>query len=164
MSALCFTGHRPDKLNGYDPKDNKKLLWEISRAVEYSILEGVDTFISGMALGVDMWSALIVLKLKEKYPHIKLVCAIPCKNHSIKWNKKDQDLWVKITQAADEIVFVTETEYTHSCMQDRNEWMVDNSDTVLAVWDGTSGGTGNCVIYAQKEKKEIEIINPKNYK
>ncbi|PAD70641.1 hypothetical protein CHH83_02225 [Bacillus sp. 7586-K] len=45
-------------------------------------------------------------------------------------------------------------------MQKRNEWMVDNSDYVIAVWDGTKGGTGNCVKYAQKQNKYITTIKP----
>jgi uncharacterized phage-like protein YoqJ len=45
-------------------------------------------------------------------------------------------------------------------MQLRNEFMVNNSDIVIAVWDGTNGGTANCVKYAQVENKEIIIIDP----
>lgn len=39
--------------------------------------------------------------------------------------------------------------------------MVDNSDFVIAVWDGTKGGTANCVRYAKKLNKELVAINPK---
>jgi len=46
-------------------------------------------------------------------------------------------------------------------MQKRNEYMVDNADIVIAVWDGTKGGTCNCVRYAKKLGKDIVIINPK---
>jgi len=46
-------------------------------------------------------------------------------------------------------------------MQKRNEWMVDHSDYVIAVWDGSKGGTGNCVKYAIKQEKEILQLNPK---
>lgn len=162
--TLCFTGHRPNKLNGYNPRDNKTLLWGIQAYVEESIIDrNIDTFISGMALGIDMWSALIVLTLKESYPHIKLICAIPCKNHNNKWNASDKKLWEEIVAKADEVVYVTDKEYTPSCMQLRNMWMVDNSDMVLAVWDGTKGGTGNCVEYAKQKSKSTAIINPNIY-
>jgi uncharacterized phage-like protein YoqJ len=46
-------------------------------------------------------------------------------------------------------------------MQKRNEYMVDNSDIVIAVWDGSKGGTYNCVKYAEKLGKKIIVINPK---
>ena len=36
-----------------------------------------EVYHSGMAQGVDMYAAEIVLELKEKYPQITLECAIP---------------------------------------------------------------------------------------
>ena len=38
--------------------------------------------------------------------------------------------------------------------------MVDLADKVIAVWDGTKCGTGNCVRYAEKCGKEIIRIFP----
>lgn len=164
MKTICFTGHRPDKLNGYDPKNNKKLLWKLHEVIEYFIINGVDTFISGMALGIDMWCAKIVLKLRKKYPHIKLVCAVPCLNHPRKWNKENQDEWRDIVTQCDEFVLVTKEDYKPYLMQVRNEYMVDRADEILAVHDGSEGGTGNCIKYARKMNKEIQIINPNDYK
>lgn len=41
--------------------------------------------------------------------------------------------------------------------------MVDNSDAVIAVWDGTAGGTKNCFDYATKIGKKIIRIDPKDF-
>ncbi|PAD70642.1 hypothetical protein CHH83_02230 [Bacillus sp. 7586-K] len=74
-TTCCFTGHRPNKLHGYDPKTegNQKMLWKLrDEIVNHIETYNVETFISGMALGIDMWAARIVLKLKEIYPSIKL--------------------------------------------------------------------------------------------
>lgn len=38
--------------------------------------------------------------------------------------------------------------------------MVDNSDFVIAVWNGSPSGTGQTVHYAQSKGKTITIINP----
>lgn len=160
--TACFTGHRPNKLKGYDPKDNRDLLWEIYKKIEIHIEDkGVTTFISGMALGVDMWAARMILYAKRNgYPDIKLICAVPCKNHSSKWNAESQKIWQRIIDAADEVVYVSEEDYKPYLMQKRNEWMVDKADYVIAVWDGSNGGTGNCIKYAQKKNKEIAIVKP----
>lgn len=88
--TLCFTGHRPDKLNGYKKEDNLDLINALYCEIESAIKDGVETFISGMALGVDMWSAETVIELRKKYDHIKLVCAIPCKNHPAKWGQESK--------------------------------------------------------------------------
>lgn len=42
--------------------------------------------------------------------------------------------------------------------------MTDKADLVIALYDGTKGGTKNCVDYAKKRNKEILIINPKEIK
>lgn len=163
MITAHFTGHRPDKLLGYNPLDNKTLLWKLNEVIiDHIESKGVTTFITGMALGIDMWAAKIVLKLKEKYPDIKLVCAIPCQNHSGKWRTESKEEWQFIIDRADEVVFVSDEPYTVWCMQKRNEWMSDNSKLAIAVWDGTPGGTANCVKYA-KDKIKITYINPKDY-
>ena len=43
-------------------------------------------------------------------------------------------------------------------MQERNIFMVDRADEILAVWNGTSGGTKNCIDYAKKQNKIITNI------
>lgn len=166
MKTICFTGHRPNRLGGYDPSNEKnlKILWKLRDTIErYIVEEEVITFITGMALGIDQWAAKIVLKLKEKYPHIQLIAAVPCKNHSNKWNEESKKEWQRIIDSCNLVYYVSDEEYTSWCMQKRNEWMVDNSDLVIAVWDGTRGGTGNCVKYAEKVGKEIYRIDPKDY-
>lgn len=165
-NTCCFTGHRPNKLYGYSPsiEGNKKLLWKLREIIiEHIEKNKVDTFITGMALGIDMWAARIVLKLKEKYPYIRLVAAIPCKNQSNKWIQESKQEWNYIIEKCDKVHFVSDEEYTAWCMQKRNEWMVDNSKYVIAVWDGSKGGTGNCIKYAEKQNKLITTLNPSIY-
>ena len=60
-----------------------------------------------------------------------------------------------ILEKADIVTMVTDAPYTPSCMQQRNEYMVNHSDKVIAVWNGSSGGTKNCIDYAKNRKKEI---------
>ena len=161
-TTLCFTGHRPSKLKGYNPNDNKDLLFHLRDIIEYHIENhNIDTFITGMALGIDQWAAKIVLKLKLKYPHIKLVAAIPCANHSSKWNNDSKLEWKYIADNCDYVHYVSDELYTHWCMNKRNEWMVDNSSYVIAVHDGTEGGTNNCKQYAIKSNKNVVTVHPK---
>ena len=49
----CFTGHRPEKLKIAEDEVIKSLKKEIRTA----IADGFQTFISGMARGVDLWAA-----------------------------------------------------------------------------------------------------------
>lgn len=163
MNSASFTGHRPSKLNGYNPKDNKELLWKLrGLIVDHIENKGVKIFITGMALGIDTWAALIVLKLKETYPDIQLIAAIPCANHPNKWNTESRNEWQSIVDRCDKVIYVSKEEYTPYCMMDRNKFMVNSSEYIIAVWDGSKGGTGNCVTYAQKKIKQenITILKP----
>lgn len=164
--TACFTGHRPNKLYGYDRNSEgnrvirKKLHDKIVDLIEN---HGINTFISGMALGIDMWAALAVIKLRTKYPHIRLVAAVPCLRQWSRWNPEDVIFWHRILEACDLVVMVTNEEYTPACMQMRNIWMVDHSDHVIAVYDGSPrGGTFNCIKYAKTKKTHIHTIDPRN--
>ena len=43
-------------------------------------------------------------------------------------------------------------------MMKRNKYMVDKSDIVVAVWNGSKGGTANTVKYAKQSGKTIKQI------
>lgn len=157
---ICVTGHRPDKLYGYNLNDSryKKLF----KKFKDLLIEDCTEAITGMALGADTLFALAVIKLKQEGYDIKLHCAIPCRNHSKNWNNSDQTLYNYILKNADEVKLVSDEDYRPYLMQKRNEYMVDHADKVIAVWDGSKGGTYNCVKYAEKQDKEIIVINPKD--
>lgn len=176
MITVCFTGHRPDKLGGYDwnTEINFKIIKALGRKIEDVLLiEGARTFIFGGALGIDQMAFELVYQKNYDFHDIKMIMAVPFQNQAIKWfNKKDVDRYVSQLKRANEIVFVDTLpqyrcnlaplgEYHPVKMQKRNEYMVDNSDIVIAVWDGSKGGTGNCVKYAQSKGKNIIRINPK---
>ena len=157
---ICVTGHRPDKLFGYSLLDIKYI--KLEKMFRDILIENNCTeAITGMALGADMVFAVTVLKLKlEK--DIKLHCAIPCKDHGSNWTKAYQNLYKYILNHADIVKYVSEESYKPYLMQKRNEYMVDHADKVIAVWDGSKGGTYNCVKYAEKQNKEIIRIDPKD--
>ena len=121
--------------------------------------EGVTHFITGMALGVDMYAAEIVLDLKSKYPHITLESAIPCETQAIKWSVASRERYYNIAAKCDKETML-QREYTPDCMDKRNRYMVDHADYILAVWNGCPSGTGNTVRYAHKKGKSIIVINP----
>ena len=70
----CFTGHRPERLSIPESKVKAALQKEIRLA----IADGINVFITGMAPGVDIWAAEIVLELRKKEElSLKLIAASP---------------------------------------------------------------------------------------
>ena len=81
-----FTGHRPKGLPfGYNERDNrcKKLKKALKKLITHKIKEENTTnFLSGMALGTDMFAAEIVLELKRKYRDITLTAVLQLQDMS----------------------------------------------------------------------------------
>ena len=167
MKTCCCTGHRPRGFPfkyGIDTKKHKAYLHALSQKIELAIAEyGITSFISGMALGVDLDFAETVLKLRNKYP-ISLECALPCPNQTLKWWNTDKLRYESIINSADKINIVSDR-YTRECMLKRNRYMVDKSELLIAVFNGIEqGGTWYTISYASKTDTAIELINLCNLK
>lgn len=159
--VICLTGHRPQKMFGYDLDHPGyiRLKTNLKRIlVNYHCTEAI----SGMALGCDQVFAMATLELKmDGYP-IKLHCAIPFQGYDKKWPQSSKNLYLEICNQADEITVVDpSTEYKPYLMQKRNQYMVNHANMVIAVWDGSISGTKNCIDYANKMGKDIIYLNPK---
>ncbi len=154
--CACFTGHRPSKLDISENEAKSVLYKEIIK----SINNGYRIFISGMACGVDMWAAEIIISLKKEYPHIKLVAAVPFEGFEKKWSSKHKDEFNSILNQANDVEYICPN-FSYNCFQMRNKWMVDHSPKVIAVWNGTSGGTKNTIDYAKKCNIKTINVYPK---
>lgn len=151
---IAFTGHRPDKLGGYKlPNPTYRY---VCQQLESKLKElKPEKVISGMALGVDQWAAYISHKLG-----IPFIAAVPFEGQEGAWPTQSQKTYQKLIKLASERVVVSPGGYSAHKMQIRNQWMVDRCDILLAVWDGSTGGTGNCVNYAKSQNKQIVVIDP----
>lgn len=119
-------------------------------------------FLSGMARGVDVWSAISVLELRKENPKLKLHSILPCLTQTDAWSDSARDLYQRILKQADSIIYVSR-EYHKNCMLERNHFMIDHADMLLAVCGNTTarrGGTAATVRYARKMGKKIILLNP----
>ena len=161
--ACAFTGHRPKSFPwGYDENAPSCVLLKEVLASQISALaeQGVTDFLSGMAQGVDLWYAQIVLDLRKTNPALKLHAILPCEGQERKWTASAQEHYRSILAQANEVIYVGQ-EYSRNCMLKRNRYLVDHSSILLAVYNGTyQSGTGMTVRYAQRLKREIIIIDP----
>ncbi len=163
MKTVCFTGHRPEKLN-FTENDIRFERFEnlLFKIVDRLSLLGCENFISGMARGFDIWAAEAVCLLKEK-KEVRLVCAVPFPEQSKSWAKSERQRWNNIISHSDDVVIIFE-KYRKSCFHERNRYMVDNSHVVVCLYDGTSGGTAYTVNYALKKGKVVIQIDPNTFK
>ena len=152
--VCCFTGHRPEKLGLPEDEVRERLAFAVQKATEY----GFNTFISGMARGVDLWGAEAVLELKRNNNNIKLICALPHPDFEKRWSKANQDTFNSILKRADEVHTICDT-FSMGAYMKRNKWMVDKSSLVIAFYNGESGGTKNTIDYAKDNNVNIIMLN-----
>ena len=145
MHRVCFTGHRPEKLT----RTEKDIVCDLEKEIRQAIADGLSVFITGMARGVDIWAAQIVLSLRNSGYDIKLICACPYDGFESGWSKDWQKQYKEILATADYVKYVCEG-YSRSCFQIRNEWMVNHAARVIAVFNGEKSGTKNTIDYAAK--------------
>ena len=149
----CFTGHRPEKLS----IPEREVKTALQKEIRLAIADGINVFITGMAPGVDIWAAEIVLKLREQEElPLKLIAASPHPGFENRWSIDWQKRYAVIMSKSDFIKEVS-TRYSSGCYQIRNEWMVDHSARVIAVWNGSPSGTKNTIMYAKR--KGVPVIN-----
>ena len=162
--SCCFTGHRPNRLPWLDdPADVR------TRALEQGLWErivaargaGYTRFFSGMALGVDLMCARLVLRLAETEPQVRLIPVVPYPGQATRWRSADRRLYHQILHMCGEDLVVVCPSYQRDCYTLRNRYMVDHSAIIIGVYDGGSGGgTAQTLDYARQKGLEMELIMP----
>ena len=163
-TTCCFTGHRPDKLLwGFDERDSRCLALKrsLTRELEGLYRRGFRHFISGMAQGCDLYFAEAALALREQYPELTVEGAVPCSDQADRWQENQRQRWQDILARCD-LETVMQQDYDRFCMFRRDRYMIDRSAAVLAVFDGTPGGTQYTLNYAMDKKLEILLLDPLN--
>lgn len=164
MKTCAFTGHRPQHLP-FGMNENDERCTDLKETLKEQIINLIETedvthFITGMALGVDLYAAEIVLDLKARYPNITLESAIPCETQAVKWSMAQRERYYDIAARCDKETML-QSHYSPDCMDKRNRYMVDHADFIIAVWDGRPSGTGKTVTYARdRNGKAIIVIDP----
>jgi uncharacterized phage-like protein YoqJ len=148
-----ITGHRPDRIGAWDP------LHPVVERVQRALRDAIAKYrpaklLTGMALGVDQWAAEACVELG-----VPFAACLPFDGQSDPWPPPAQERWQVLLEKAAEIVVVSPGPYKPWKMQRRNEYVVDNCDKLLAVHDGSDGGTYNCLRYARTVDREIDLLD-----
>ena len=167
--VCCFTGYRPHRFDfspdGLRPEQVQAALGALIRTL---YAEGYRTFISGMSAGVDLWAAAEVLSLRESDPAVDLVAAVPFAGQESHWSIPLQREYRRILDACQQVEYLFSekdaAEDASACYRQRNRWMVDRADTVVAVCEldvaDSRTGTASTVRYARRLQKRIFYLHP----
>lgn len=168
-----FTGHRPPRLGGYGKEARQKLynfahhiLRQNLKLCDPSVGYIGDEAIVGMAQGWDMAAAQACYVLEVPY-----IAAVPFPGQEEVWPDPEvRSLYQTLLENAQRVVYTHNTHVRSTRMgevakilQLRNQWIVDRSDKIIALYDTIPGdhihhirgGTYNCIKYAERQKKEV---------
>ena len=151
MIQVAFTGHRPPACGSYNGQDRLGLA--VKRAIREKLeVLRPDRVITGCALGVDQWAAVIATDLG-----IPTIWAVPFVGFDARWPLESRAELRRIYKEALYRVpgtrhhIVCRPGYSAIKLQRRNEWMCDQliskDDWLVAVHNGSCGGTENCIQY-----------------
>ena len=161
-NTCCFSGHRPEKLPWHNNERDKRCvqlkqkLYDVVLALYFS---GICHFVCGMARGSDFYFAEAVLSLRRDYENVTLEAVSPCEEQAKNWSETDRNRYYQLISECDTETLLQST-YTNDCMLRRNRYMVDHASVLVAVFDGTFGGTLHTVNYALRKELEIIELHP----
>jgi len=153
---IGFTGRRPQYIGGYDIP-NPTYNYIITNTKDLLLKLKPEYCISGGALGFDTWCAELCIELDIPY-----VLAIPHDGQELIWPQQSKEKYKYLLSKSKENVIVSKGKYASWKMHFRNEYIVDNSDVIIACIDPDtkSGGTYSCVQYANSKNKTVYYVNP----
>jgi uncharacterized phage-like protein YoqJ len=155
---VAGTGHRPDKLIRADikPYTAAQHFMVVRLCEKYLSVMAATKCISGMALGFDQAFAQAAMNLK-----LPLIAAVPFRGQERIWRKESQFYWKYLIDYASlhgEVHYLAE-HYSNQALMDRNRWMVDHCNVVLALCNNIgNSGTAKCINYANLKMKPVTNI------
>jgi len=161
--TAAFTGPRPHRFpfgtNEQHP-ECVALKASLRREIEALCDQGVTRFLTGAAMGVDIWAAEIVLDLIAQGREIELHAIVPFHDQEEKFTADYQRRYAVVLAACSDVQ-VLEESYTEGSYKRRNAHMIQQAKYLLAVEEHSrrpNSGTrqtislakknGNIIIYA----------------
>ena len=149
--TCCVTGHR-EIPSGQQADVIRRLEQEVQQALD----DGFTRFVSGFAQGVDQYFAQIVARLRQSNPSLRLEAAIPYRGRHMVLANAPQ---TKALLSACTDLYIASNKYARDVYLQRNRYMVEQSQRIIAVYDGRkNGGTAYTIRYAQAQGKEVREI------
>ncbi|RFZ77479.1 DUF1273 family protein [Lacrimispora amygdalina] len=164
--SCAVTGHKPTRFK-FKYKENtsgcKRLKKRLHDQFVLLYEKGVRQFYVGGALGVDMWAAEILLRLKEQpgFKEVNLNVILPCDGHDAYWDERSKARMQFIRDHA-RVIVISHIHNAESYLR-CNRYMIEQADYLVAVYDNERNiqtGTMQMVKYAERKRLHTVFIHP----
>ncbi|MFI3249520.1 MAG: SLOG family protein [Eubacteriales bacterium] len=161
-AKCCITGYNSNKLPYGEDRTNPDctaMLDRLKQAIIEQLDKGVYQFYIGMDCGVELWSAEILLSLKDNYPPLEIYPILSSEELANEWSDDSHSLFYDTVMPNCEDEFRISNHHTDDCVSRRNKWLAEKCNLFLAVYDGQEN-TSVGEILGLAMKKEIILIEP----
>ncbi len=157
-AVCCFTGPRPNNYPWGSSSVQEAIVaaW-LEEEILAAIGRGYRHFISGMAAGVDLLAADIVVRLRRRLP-ITLEGAVPFPDQPVRWRARTRAAYARLLASCDHVRIFSDR-YSAEAYAARDRYMVDRSSLVIAVEGRTEGGTARTLRYANACRKSVALLS-----
>jgi len=158
--TAAFTGPRPHRFPFGSNEQHPEcvaLKASLCREIETLCDLGVTRFLTGAAMGVDIWAAEIVLDFIAQGRGIELHAIVPFRDQEEKFTKDFQQRYAAVLAACNDVQ-VLEEAYTEGSYKRRNAYMVQQAKYLLAVQEHShrpNSGTRQTISLAKKNGNTI---------
>lgn len=142
--TISFFGH-----SDYKPNEEDKMA--IIRKIDELVGDESCEFLLGAMGSFDLFARKCCLEFKTINPNVKLTLVLPYLNRDYNIKGYDESVYPPLEKVPQRLAIVK-----------RNEWMVEQSDYIIAyVWH--YGGARNTLDYAKRKRKPIFNIALRKY-
>lgn len=152
-----------ERYYGRNPIRQWKLRRKLRQLVRWLVdREGVMDLSCCMDLGIGMYAAEEILKMRKKNPDLTLECCLPYEGYGENWSQKDQETLRSILMQCDTKTCYQQS-YTPGCVREACRQMIADCWLLVPHWIGTPGEMGQLVAEAVQMKKQVEVFNMFDY-
>lgn len=173
---VCFTGHRPKDLHGYEKDKYYPIVDVLQGVCEELSREGASTFISGGAQGIDQLAFWAVDRMRGAGFRVDNEIYVPFRSQPNRWKSEglfsQAEYRYALGQATRVNILANDPDPNDirgvtRLLHARNHAMVNDSDVVVAFVSGetletgyrkSKGGTAECMRYAVSQGKPVLTI------
>ncbi|RLL43701.1 DUF1273 domain-containing protein [Oceanobacillus piezotolerans] len=165
MKVVTVTGYKPMEMGIFKEDDPRVTV--IKAAIQKRLIqlieeEGLEWVIVSGQMGVELWTAEVVLDLKETYD-IQIAIFPPFENQDSRWPDNLKEKYQELTFVVDFYKPLYEGDYKGAYQfRAKNMWLIDKSDACLILMDEEFQGSSKYFYeYAKKaDNYEILLITP----
>ncbi|MGV2994715.1 DUF1273 domain-containing protein, partial [Streptococcus porcinus] len=132
------TGYKSYELNIFkdDAPEVKYLKLFLKNKLQNLVEEGLEWVLIQGQLGIEMWTAEVVLDLQQEYPELKLGVITPFQNHTERWNEQNQLKYQQIIEGADFHDSVHHAPYEGPFQfKQTDQFILDHTDMTVLIYD-----------------------------